>query len=300
MDDYYFDPTLGLGVKRLLITFPPLNKNFGHTFIQQCVQSQNKSTPIFADYQNLANSAIIANKVEADAIYATPTIALMLVEFLEKYYDPKKIKLLALSAETLTLTRRKQLELAYPNAQIANLYASSEIGQFILYPCKKIIAEKKDLFHVLQPPVLEAEIVNGELVVTYAANKAMPLIRYQPGDFLKIASDDCGCGGKGPVWAWLGREDVDKIRISGVEIKVDDVEKVFLSLIGIIGNDYQLHFYETPQVIIQIIVEIRKSPANRIVNPDSIASKTIEHLMNNWQLSPTSLFREAVKKGLFL
>ncbi|MDP3052951.1 MAG: hypothetical protein Q8N22_03310 [bacterium] len=300
VDNYYFDPTLGLGVKRLLITYPPLNKNFGHTFVQQCVQAKNKSVPIFADYQNLANSAVIAAKLKADAIYATPTIASMLLEFLQKYYDPKEIKLLALSSETLTSIRRKQLESAYPNAQIANLYASSEIGQFILYPCKKIITSKKDLFHVLRPPMLETEIINGELIITYANNKALPLIRYQTGDFFEIVSDNCECGLKGPVLAWLGREDVDKIRVSGVEIKVNDVEKVFAPLVGIIGNNYQIHFYENQKGAVEIIIEVKKSSISGLVNPDSIAVKIIDHLMNNWQLSPTAYLKEAVNKGLFL
>ncbi len=300
--DYYFDPTLGLGVKRLLIIYPPLNKNFGHTFIQQCVQSKNKSVPIFADYQNLANSAVIAKKVEADAIYATPTIALMFFEFLEKYYDPRKIKLLALSSETLTLTRRKQLELAYPNAQIANLYASSEIGQYILYPCEKIIAEKKNLFHILQPPVLAAEIIDGELVVSYANNKAMPLIRYKTGDFFEIVDSNCGCGLKGAVLSWSGRKEVDKIRVSGVEIKVDDVEQTFNPLMGIIGNNYQIHFYENEshRGAVEMIIEVKKSPINNVINPDLIASKVVDHLMNNWQLSSTALLKEAVSKKLFL
>jgi phenylacetate-CoA ligase len=302
VDNYYFDPTLGLGVKRLLITYPPLNKNFGHTFVQQCVQSKNKSIPIFADYQNLANSAVIAKKVEADAIYATPTIALMFVEFLEKYYDPRKIKLLALSSETLTSTRRKQLELAYPNAQIANLYASSEIGQYVLYPCQNIIAEKKNLFHILQPPVLAAEIIDGELVITYANNKAMPLIRYRTGDFFEIVGSNCSCGLKGVVLSWSGKKEVDKIRVSGVEIKVDDVEQMFNPLIGIIGNNYQIHFYESESQkgAVEIIIEVKKSPINNIINPDLIASKVIDHLMNNWQLSPTALLKEAIDRGLFL
>lgn len=302
VDDYYFDPTLGLGVKRLLIIYPPLNKNFGHTFIQQCVQSKNKPMPVFADYQNLANSAVIAKKVEVDAVYATPTIALMFFEFLKKYYDPRKIKLLALSSETLTLTQRKQLESAYSNAQIANLYASSEIGQYILYPCEKIIAEKKNSFHILQPPVLAAEIIGGELVVTYANNKAMPLIRYQTGDFFEIVDEGCGCGLKGVVLSWSGRKEVDKIRVSGVEIRIDDVEKVFNPLMGIIGNNYQIHFYENKNQggAVEIIIEVKKSPINNVINPDSIASRVIGHLMNNWQLSPTALLKEAVNRKLFL
>lgn len=304
VDNYYFDPTLGLKVKRLLITYPPLNKNFSHTFIQQCAESKNKSFPIFADYQNLANSAVIAKKVEADAIYATPTIALMLVEFLNKYYDPKKINLLALSSETLTLTRRQQLKTAYPNAKIANLYASSEIGQFILYPCPKIIAEEKDQFHILQPPVIKAEIIEGELIITYTNNKAMPLIRYRTGDYFEIAKNNCGCGIKGLVLSWSGRKDIDKIRVGGVEIKINDVEKVFSPISHLTDDKYQLHFYENRDnfnVKIKMIIEIiEQETVSKILPSESVKEAIINHLMNNWHLSSTAKLKDAVARGLFL
>jgi len=302
VDDYYFDPTLGLGVKRLLIVYPPLNKNFSHTFVQQCVQSKNKSFPVFADYQNLANSAVIASKIKVDAIYATPTIALLLADFLKEYYDTKEIKLLVLSSETLTSARRQQLEILYPNAKIANLYASSEIGQFILYPCQKIIAEKKDWFHVLQPPVIKAEIIDGELVITYANNKAIPLIRYKTGDYFEIVKNNCGCGIKGQVLSWSGRKDIDKIRVAGVEIKINDVEKVFNQLNHIIGDQYQIHFYENREKpAIKIIIEVKEEGISAKFLPlESIKTAAVNHLINNWRLSSTANLKEAINKGLFL
>lgn len=304
VDNYYFDPTLGLGIGRLLITYPPLNKNFGPTFIQQCVQSKNKPFPIFADYQNLANSAVIAAKVKADAIYATPTIALALAEFLRKYYDLKKIKLLALSSETLTLVKRGMLENFYPNAKIANLYASSEIGQFVLYPCRKIINKKKNHFHILQPPVIKTELINNELVITYANNKALPLIRYKTGDYFEIVGNNCGCGIKGPVLKWAGRKEVDKIRIGGVEIKIDDVEKVFSLISHLTGDKYQLHFYENrdkPGVKIKMVVEIiEQETVLKILPAETIKETIINHLMNNWHLSSAAKLKDAVARGLFL
>jgi len=303
VENYYIDPTLGTGARRLLIVYPPLNKNFGHTFVQQCVQSKNKSFPIFADFQNLANSAVIASKTKIDAVYATPTIANLLYEFLEKYYDPKKIKLLALSSETLTPNRRQQLKKFYPNAQIANLYASSEIGQFVLYPCKKIIKSENDWFHILQPPVIKAELIDGELVITYAANKAMPLIRYKTGDFFEVAREKCGCGISGPVLKWSGREGVDKIRVGGTEIKVNDVERIFGQLNYLVGDGYQIHFYEIREkskALIKIIVEIKNSAIKASFLPkEQIKLAILDYLMKNWRLSPNSNLKDAIDKKAF-
>lgn len=301
VDDYYFDPTLDLGVRRLLIIHPPLNKHFHLTFVQQCIQSKNRSFPVFADHQNLANSAIIADEIKADAVYATPTIALMFGEFLGKYYDPKKIKLLALGSETLTLMRRNQLKTIYPNAQIADLYGSAEIGQYILYPCSKIIAEEKSWFHILQPPVIKTEIINGELIITYANNKAMPLIRYRTGDFFEIIGDNCGCGIKGQVLAWSGKKDVDKIKAAGVEIKIDDMEKVFNQISHLTNDKYQLHFYESYEKLgVKMVVEIIEPAAVlKILPAETVRETIINHLMNNWFLSPTAKLKDAVVKCLF-
>lgn len=302
VENYFFDPALAIGVKKLLITYPPLNKNFGHTFIQQCRQSPTKPLPIFADFQNLANSAIIAAKTEIDAIYATPTIAAMLAEFLQKYYDIAKIKLLALSSETLTPARREQLKNLYPEAKIANLYASSEIGQFVLYPCPEIINSGKDLFHVLTPPVLEAEIIGGEMVITYGANKAMPLIRYRTGDFFEIEKEKCACG-KSPVLKWSGRKDVDKIRAGGAEIKTEDVETAFQKINYITGDKYQIHFYEIEdngKNKIKAVVEIAKTEEEKriIGSLENAKSTVISHLLNNWQIG-AGLLKDAVEKGFF-
>jgi len=303
VDNYYFNPSLGLDVKKLLITYPPLNKNFGHTFIQQCKQGNRKITPIFADYQNLPNSAFLAGKLEIDAIYATPTIASQLVEHIDKYYDRNKIKLLALGSETLTPAKRDFLKKAYPNAKIANLYASSEIGQFILFPCKEIIENGDNLFHLLAPPLLATEIIDGELVLTYANNKAMPLIRYRTGDFFEETKEPCSCSNKGPLLKWSGRKGVDKIRINGLEIKVDDVEKAFQEIISLIGDKYQIHFYSSIKDSVEtvdLVVEVEnKQLLEKSALLENIKTMVINHLMNNWYLTPTVNLEEIIKRKIF-
>lgn len=304
VDNYFFDPTLDSGVKRLLIIHPPLNKHFHLTFVQQCIQSKNKSFPVFADFQNLVNSAVIAAKIKVDAVYTTPTIALMFGEFLGKYYDPKKIKLLSLGSETLTSTHRNQLKIIYPNARIADLYGSAEIGQYIFYPCSKIITEEKSWFHILQPPVMKAEIIEDELVITYANNKAMPLIRYRTGDFFEVVKKSCDCEIKGPVLKWAGRKGMDKIRVGGVEIKIDDVEKIFSPISHFTDDKYQLHFYknlDNSNFKIQMIIEIiEQKTVLKILPLENVKKTIINHLMNNWHLSSTAKLKDAVTRGLFL
>src|SRR3989344_3913435 len=75
IEDYHFEPSLSLPVARPLIIYPPLNKMFGHTFMQQCRQADRPVVPVFGDYQNLNNSAFLAGELGCDSVYATPTIA---------------------------------------------------------------------------------------------------------------------------------------------------------------------------------------------------------------------------------
>ncbi len=299
VDNYFFEPSLGTGITRPLITYPPLNKNFGYSFVQQCAQAKNKVTPIFGDYQNLANSAFLAKETNVDAIYATPTIAINLGEKLSEFYNPEKILLLALSSETLTSTQRKKLSKLYPKAKIANLYASSEVGQFIMYPCKKIIDSGIEEFHFLQNAISALEIIDGELVVTYTLNKAFPLIRYKTGDFFEVANKKCGCG-SGLTLKWSGRSGVDRIRVNGFEITVGEIEESFTSAVPIIGSNYQVHFYnnDAGSDTVQIIIEVKKDKKSNMQNSTSVALAQ-KILLNEWYLTSQMTMSGAVKKGIF-
>lgn len=297
--NYFFEPSLGIPITRALITYPPLNKNFSASFIQQCRQAERKITPVFADYQNLPNSAIIARETRVDALYATPTIAGNLGEYVRKFYEPQNIKLLALSSETLTRAKKDLLTQLCPNAMIANLYASSEIGQFILYPCAHMIRRSESAFHFLHQALIALELIDGELVVTYALNKAFPLIRYRTGDFFEIASTSCDCGLPGATLRWSGREQVDKIRIHGFEIRTEDIEELFVSMNGIAGDDYQIHLnYAThnPKKV-RIDVEL-KNGKHTMTQYDSISAMIKNELLRRWMLAPGVSLAHAIERGV--
>ena len=296
--NYFFEPSLGTPITRALITYPPLNKNFSASFIQQCRQAQKKVTPVFADYQNLPNSAVIARETRADAIYATPTIAENLGEHIEKFYEPENIKLLALSSETLTKTKRDSLARLYPNAAIANLYASSEIGQFILYPCMHMLEQREPSFHFLPEALIALELVDGELVVTYALNKAFPLIRYRTGDFFEVASASCDCGLPGATLRWSGRTQVDKIRIHGFEIRAEETEALFASMNGLAGNEYQIHLRYAPHNPKKIRIEVELKKTNTVTHHDSVAAMVRNELLRRWILAPGVSVAHAIEKGV--
>lgn len=296
---YFFEPSLGTSITRPIITYPPLNKNFSASFIQQCRQAQKKVTPVFADYQNLPNSAVIARETHIDAIYATPTIAGNLAEYIERYYRPENIRLLALSSETLTHIERDSLVRQYPNAKIADLYASSEIGQFILFPCSHILDQRTSSFHFLSEAIVALELIKNELVVTYTLNKAFPLIRYKTGDFFEIASEFCSCGLLGPTLRWSGREQVDKVRIHGFEIRAEDMDALFVTLNGITGDEYQIHIRYATDNQKKICFDVELRDTKRILTRhDNFATMVKNELLRRWILAPGVSVAQAIERGV--
>jgi phenylacetate-CoA ligase len=303
VENYFFEPSLGMGITRPLIIYPPLNKNFGHTFIQQCRQAQNPVTPVFGDTQNLANSAILARETGCDAIYATPTIASLVHEHIERHYDPKKIRLLALSSETLTPARRDELSRMYPEARIANLYASSEIGQFILFPCPHIIEAGRDEFHILEEAITALELNGedeGELVVSYDLNKASPLIRYRTGDHFKVVGTNCPCGIKSPILAWSHRDSVDRVRVNGVEFLVSHTDQIMASIPHLFRPQYQIHFRQGLKTAVSITIEIEDPTLSTDTDrTETLAQLVRDHLLSAWRVGQASSLAEAVSSGLF-
>ena len=298
VEDYHVEPSLGIDIVRPLIIYPPLNKNFGHTFVQQCRQAKKPVSPMFADFQNLANSALIAKETGCDAIYATPTIATLFAEHARTQGIAEHFKLLALSSETLTEARRADLVRLYPNAKIANLYASSEIGQFVLTPCERMIERGGSSFHILAEALAAVELIDGELVVSYGLNRAMPLVRYQTGDRFEEVAEGCSCGRQGPVLRWSHRAEVDRVRLSGVEFDVEEADRVFGRLSRPSAR-YQVHFKENSGGGIDIVVEIEDKETLRAGQAPVVERALRSELLDLWRISSGAVMRDALARGLF-
>lgn len=298
LDHYKYDPTLGVDVHRILVTYPPFNKNFGPMFVQMCQESPASVFPISADYQNLANSALIARETEPDALYATPTIAVLLAPHLKEYYSTEAIKLIVLCSETLTEARREELSALYPKAIIANTYGSSEIGRHIFFPCASMLAEKKSHFHTIHEDIAVTELIDNELVITCFKNKAFPLIRYRTGDYF-TELPPCTCGLPGPTLAWYGRENVDRLRVNGIEIFLEDVEQSFLPLVPLIGSQYQLHFYPRDDKRVRVTVEVEKTPLSATSTFENHLRPQIISAVKNLRIGTDATLALAIEKNLF-
>jgi len=298
VDDYFFDPTFGGLVFRPLVIYPPLLGSFGHSFVRQCRERNNPATPIFSDFRNLHNAALVARETSVDSIYATPTIAAAFAECCRAYIDPTTIRVVALGSETITSVQRTIIATAFPNAQIVNLYASAEIGQFILIPPTKNISDTADEFVPILGAVAALELVEGELVVTYGNNAAQPLVRYATGDMFESVgtTDD-----RRPVIRWMHRDGVDRIRVNGLEITVGTFDELLSKASPVPGAPrYQVQCVEQKNGKVRIEVYIEDAAENSAVYQQAATQLVSEYLLEQWILPSGKPFSYAVEQGLFV
>ncbi|MCS3922402.1 phenylacetate-CoA ligase [Methanococcus voltae PS] len=79
----------------------------------------------------------------------------------------------------------------------------------------------------------------GELVITTLVKEGAPLIRYRTGDLTQIMTGKCSCGAKYPkISRILGRSD-DRIKIKGVNIFPQQIEKV-IECLDELCSEYQV------------------------------------------------------------
>ncbi|TSC70343.1 MAG: phenylacetate-CoA ligase [Parcubacteria group bacterium Gr01-1014_49] len=289
----------GYPVSRALVVNPVFLKNLSYVFLRMARESDPPLSVTYGDSQNLVNSAILARETACDMLVATPTLALHLAGPMAAHYDVSKIKLISLASESLTRAKRAQLSALYPAARIANVYGMSEVAQLILVPCKKIIEEGRDAFHVV-PTLAAVELVDGELVITYDRNRAGPLIRYCTGDHFVVESEHCDCGLPGPVLGWEGRTGVDTVKVNGIEIKLSDVEALFAPLTPLMSDHYQVHFYTTDDASskLRVVVEISDPVIFRnSMLQERIRAEVLPHLLAKWKMGSASTFADAISRG---
>lgn len=294
IENYHVEPAFGTGIVRPLIVYPPLNKNFGASFIQQCREATHKVSPVFGDYERLANSAVLAQMTACDSIYATPTIALKLAPYLVQHYDIQKIKFLVVASELMTPYLWRQLRAAYPVAKISNLYASSEIGQFVMYTPPNNTDDYDDRFIVMTDTLAAVELIAGELIVTYLANPAFPLIRYKTGDYFELCEN---LPGESVVRLRMtGRDGVDVVKVGGFEVRNGDLDE-WISTLPQSISAYQLHIYEQPDSSYRLRLECV------LKNHDSdttIIQSMIENaFLQSFKLTSKMTISDARAMGLF-
>lgn len=287
VENYFFDPSLGQTVQNLFILYPPLLKSFNASFVQQCQQSAQSLLCSFGDIHNLALSGALMSKFRCDTLYATPTLARRFAE----YITTTDVKLLVIASEMATASTVRQLEKLYPKAIVVNLYASAEIGQFIMGPTPDMISCGESGFVPNQQALIAAELEDSELVLTYDLNPAFPLIRYRTGDTFRIIkkNDETEL----PILQFDGRHGVDVVRVAGFELRAGTLDECMKTL-GFLPYEYQLHIMQTATGGVSFCLEVIQTAA-AIKNADSNLN---DYILDSLYLSQSYPLRKAIVDDL--
>lgn len=117
-----------------------------------------------------------------------------------------------------TPSMQKELIKAF-NAPVHEVYGGHEFG------CVASTCHKLEKMHVLMSECFVETVKDGkhvapgelgEIVLTIFSNKAMPLIRYRPGDVGRLHSDSCSCGRASQLLTVEGRIQDTMVTSKGV------------------------------------------------------------------------------------
>jgi len=114
--------------------------------------------------------------------------------------EPLNLKTVIITTETLFPSQRECMEKAF-SCKVANEYGCSEMGP-IAFECpagSMHISAETYLVEAIPPYFPKDNGIAGQAVVTFLAQKSMPLIRYVLGDLVHISDRSCACGRSLPI-----------------------------------------------------------------------------------------------------
>ncbi len=296
---YGVEPSLGYPTARPLVLHPQIQKGFPTVFVQMCQEARHPVVPVFGDLNNMANNVIISKMAGCDSLWALPTIASAFAPYAKAGGIAEHIKLIVFSAEALTGARRAELGAVFPNALMGSIYATTEIGQWILFTCPDIMKKGQNRFHIVTTDVAAMELIDDELVISFGNNKATPLLRYRTGDYFAEVPEGCSCDLPGPLLEWSHRSDVDRVRVNGMQFDVEESDRAFAVFPHLAGKEYQVHFYPIKgSTAVSIQVEV----VDPVLSTDSerahdLAAFIEREVPSVWRLSPTATMQTALAQG---
>ena len=215
---------------------------------------------------NTEKQLMILEDMRVDALIATPSYTLKIIEAIRERGLQSKLKLsLAfLGGEPWTEDMRRHIEEAIPICATNNYGLSEVIGPGVSgdCPCKNGMHIQDDHFlvEVVDPDTLQPvpEGVSGELVFTTLTREASPVLRYRTRDIASITYEPCPCGRTTPRMTRVtGRTD-DMLIIRGVNVFPSQIEEALLRVPGLAPH---FHIELTrPGALDEVTVNVELTP----------------------------------------
>ncbi len=137
-----------------------------------------------------------------EVLQAYPSAADLMARWLIARGERVKIPLVILTAEPTYEDQRLRIRRAF-GGDVTTFYGSREVG-WVAAECRT-----HGQLHINTPTVYLETAADGNLLITDLCNRAMPLIRYEVGDWGRVSDEPCPCGDARPVLTSLEGRSTD-------------------------------------------------------------------------------------------
>lgn len=184
----------------------------------QALLNRNLIVNIFGASIDIASKGIIEENVTN--ISATPTFYRMLVSTGNRFPEIKRV---TVGGEKSNRELHRKMQLAFPNAKLNNIYASTELGA--------LFVSNGEVFKISSNLTSKVQVSDdGELLVhaSLLPNKKIESEWYPTGDLVKIKSQE-------PLaFTFISRK-TEMINIGGYKVNPNEVEGVILLFPGVVN-----------------------------------------------------------------
>ncbi len=207
------------------------------------LQATDGMPVVVGDFHDPELSVRLGEEAKTDSIFSFPSPLVSILPHFEASSLRENIRFILLLGERLTALQRNKIADAFPRAQIATMYASTESQGMAAHTCPKRLREAPNHIHPFSTYAIELidpetgallEIdagVEGEMVLTALVPMGFPLIRYRTGDYAVVHQVvPCVCGSTEPLMEILGRATLDKVKVPLGGISVAALEEAVYSL----------------------------------------------------------------------
>lgn len=200
--------------------------------LKQRIKSYSMSTLIFSAFdlqeETLAQIWKKIFRFRPSIIYGYPSAIFQLAVYLKenrKRADPLGLKVIMVTAETITSQQRSLIEDAF-GCKTANEYGCSETGGFV-YECPHgswhISSELTFIEFLDHEGKPSPPGQTGEIFITHLRNDYMPLIRYRVGDMGASLPGVCTCGRGLPLMKVSVTKESDVFRLPNGKIYSSEI-----------------------------------------------------------------------------
>lgn len=200
-------------------------------------------------------------------------------------YNPKKdfpfLREFLVAGEPLSHKKKERMESIWGGTKISQDYGSTETGSLagecphgnLHLWADRFIFELYD-----ENDKTLKKYGEGQLVVSSLFREAMPLIRYNLGDYVRITYDSCDCGWKLPKIKIIGRNSTPIVQQQ--KLHLHRLEE----LIYCLSEENDIYFWRGKYSKDQLIIELETS--TNITDVEStLKSDIMEHLKINAQIN---------------